>query len=109
VKKKGQVFIRFWGQQPLVPLPLLGPPFFQIIIFLSTALSTRMTVISLHMQWPLTSQSPGSFLKENKRTRERSPGKKAPQERKKSFEFVDFLTGGQVCEKVAQNKAQPVF
>jgi hypothetical protein len=31
---------------------------------LSTTLSTRMTGISLHMQWPLTSQLHGSFLKE---------------------------------------------
>jgi hypothetical protein len=32
---------------------------------LSTALSTWMTGISLHMQWPLTSQLHGSILKEN--------------------------------------------
>jgi hypothetical protein len=29
----------------------------------STTLFTRMTGISLHVQWPLTSQSHGSFLK----------------------------------------------
>jgi hypothetical protein len=32
---------------------------------LSTSLLTGMTGISLHVQWPLTSQSHGSFLKEN--------------------------------------------
>jgi hypothetical protein len=42
-----------------------SPPFFQIILFLSTTLLTGMPGISLHMQWPLTSQSHGSFLKEN--------------------------------------------
>jgi hypothetical protein len=31
---------------------------------LSTNLLTGMTGISLHMQWPLTSQSHGSFIKE---------------------------------------------
>jgi hypothetical protein len=39
-------------QQPLVPLLLLGPPFFLIILFGSTTLLTGMTGISLHMQWP---------------------------------------------------------
>jgi hypothetical protein len=39
--------------------------FFWINIILSTTRLTRMTGISLHMQWPLTSQSRGSFLKEN--------------------------------------------
>jgi hypothetical protein len=46
----------FLGQRPLVPLLLLGPPFFPIILFWSTTLVTRMTGNSLHMQWPLTSQ-----------------------------------------------------
>jgi hypothetical protein len=55
----------FGGQQPLVLLPLLDPPFFPIIIFLSTALPTGMTGISLHMRWPLTSKVHGSILKEN--------------------------------------------
>jgi hypothetical protein len=41
------------AQRPLVPLLLLGPPFFQIILF-------GMTGISLHTQWPLTFQSHGS-------------------------------------------------
>jgi hypothetical protein len=44
------------GQRPLVPLLLLGPPFFPIILFGSTTLLTGMTGISLHMQWPLASQ-----------------------------------------------------
>jgi hypothetical protein len=48
------------GQQPLVPLLLLRPPFFLIILFGSTTLLTRMTGNSLHMQWPLTSQLHGS-------------------------------------------------
>jgi hypothetical protein len=47
-------------QQPLVPLLLLGSPFFPIILFGSTTLLIRMTGISLHMQWPLTSQPLGS-------------------------------------------------
>jgi hypothetical protein len=57
----------FWGggQRPLVPLLLHGPPFFLMILFLSTTLLTGMTCISLHMRWPLTLQSHGSFLKEN--------------------------------------------
>jgi hypothetical protein len=49
----------FWGgggQRPLVPLLLLGPPFFVRLFFLgSTTLLTGMTGISLHMQLPLTS------------------------------------------------------
>jgi hypothetical protein len=44
----------FW-----VPLRLLGPPFFPIILFGSTTLLTGKTGISLHMQWPLTSQLHG--------------------------------------------------
>jgi hypothetical protein len=55
----------FFGQLPLVPLLLLGPQFFPIILFLSTTLSTGMTSISLHMQWPLTSQLHRSILNEN--------------------------------------------
>jgi hypothetical protein len=47
----------FVGQWPLVPLLLLGPPFFPIILFGSTTLLTGMTGTSLHRQWPLTSQS----------------------------------------------------
>jgi hypothetical protein len=46
-------------------LLLLGPPFILIFLFLSATLLTEMTGISLHMQWTLTSQSLGSFLKEN--------------------------------------------
>jgi hypothetical protein len=52
----------FWVQQSLVPLLLLGPPFFPIILFGYKTLLTGMTGISLHMQWPLTSQSHGSLL-----------------------------------------------
>jgi hypothetical protein len=44
---------------------LLGPPFFPIILSLSTTLLTGMTGISVHMQWPLTLQLHGSFLKQN--------------------------------------------
>jgi hypothetical protein len=47
-------------QQPLVPLLLLGPPFFPIILFGSTTLLTVMTDNYLHMQWPLTSRLHGS-------------------------------------------------
>jgi hypothetical protein len=43
-----------------VPLLLLGPPFFLIILFGSTTLLTGMTGISFYMQWPLTSQSHSS-------------------------------------------------
>jgi hypothetical protein len=43
-----------------VPLFLLGPPFFPIVLFGSTTLLTGMTCNSLHMQWPLTSQFHGS-------------------------------------------------
>jgi hypothetical protein len=39
-----------------VPPLLLGRPFFPIILFLSTTLLTGTTGISLHVQWPLTSQ-----------------------------------------------------
>jgi hypothetical protein len=58
------IFI-FLGQRPLVPLRLLRPQLFPIILFLSTTLLTGMSGISLNMQWPLTSQSHGCFLKEN--------------------------------------------
>jgi hypothetical protein len=40
-----------------------SPPSFPMILFLSTTLLTGMTVISLHMHWPLTSQSHGSGRK----------------------------------------------
>jgi hypothetical protein len=58
-------FVFFFGQRHLVPLLLFGPPFFLIIFFLSTTLLTGMTGISLQMQWPLTSQFHGIFLKES--------------------------------------------
>jgi hypothetical protein len=50
----------FWGQRSLVPLLLLGPPFYPNILFGSTTLLIRMTSNYLHMQWPLTSQLHGS-------------------------------------------------
>jgi hypothetical protein len=53
-----QVFLG-GGQRPLVPLLLLGPSIFPIILFLSTTLLNGMAGISLHMQSPLTSQSHG--------------------------------------------------
>jgi hypothetical protein len=55
----------FFGQRPLVPLLLLSPPFFPNYYFLVHHPATGMISISLHMQWPLTSQLHGSFLKEN--------------------------------------------
>jgi hypothetical protein len=54
------IILFFWGQRPHVPLLLLGPPFLPIILFGSTTLLSGMTGISLHMQWPLTSQLHGS-------------------------------------------------
>jgi hypothetical protein len=53
-------FLGGGGQSPLVSLLLLFlllPPFFPIIIF---CVHHLVTSISLHMQWPLTSQSHGS-------------------------------------------------
>jgi hypothetical protein len=47
-------FLLFFGQQPLELFLLLGPPFFPIILFMSNALLTGVTGISLHLQWPLT-------------------------------------------------------
>jgi hypothetical protein len=44
-----------------VPLLLLGIPFFPIILFESPTLLTGITGISLHMQWPLTSQLHGAY------------------------------------------------
>jgi hypothetical protein len=44
------VLFCFLGQRPPVPLLLLGPPFFPIILFGSTTLLTGMTNSSLHMQ-----------------------------------------------------------
>jgi hypothetical protein len=41
-----------FGQRPLVPLLLLCPPFFPIILFVSTTLLTGMTGNSLHIQCP---------------------------------------------------------
>jgi hypothetical protein len=53
--------VKLYVVKPLVPLVLLGPPFFPIILFLSSTLLTGMTINSLRMQWPLTSQSHGSI------------------------------------------------
>jgi hypothetical protein len=39
----------FWGKRPLVPLLLLGLPFFSDYSFRSTTLLTGMTGISLHI------------------------------------------------------------
>jgi hypothetical protein len=47
---KSNYHFLFLGQRPLVPLHLLGPPYFPIIIFLPTTLLTRMTGISMHVQ-----------------------------------------------------------
>jgi hypothetical protein len=52
----------FWGSTPLL---LLGPTFFSDYSFCVRNPLTGMTGSSLHMQWPLTSQLQGSFLKEN--------------------------------------------
>jgi hypothetical protein len=55
--------------RPVAPCASPPPPrpsIFLIILFLSTTLLKGMTSISFHKQWPLTSQSRGSFLKENK-------------------------------------------
>jgi hypothetical protein len=45
----------FFGQRPLVPLLLLGLPFFSNYSFWSTTLLTGMTSISLHMQCAMAS------------------------------------------------------
>jgi hypothetical protein len=55
----------FFGQRPLVPLLLFGPPFFPIILFGSTTLLTGMTGNPLLMRWPLTSQSVENQVEEN--------------------------------------------
>jgi hypothetical protein len=55
----------FFGSATPCASPPPWPSLFPIILFLSTTLLTGMTCISLHMQWPLTSQSHGSLLKEN--------------------------------------------
>jgi hypothetical protein len=45
---------------PCASPPQLPSIFFQLFFFGSTTLLTGMTSISLHMQWPLTSQLHGS-------------------------------------------------
>jgi hypothetical protein len=57
-KKRNKVFV--FGQPLLVPLLLLGPPVFPIILFGSTTLLARMTGNCSCMQWPLTSQLRGT-------------------------------------------------
>jgi hypothetical protein len=57
-----------WGWGPVAPCA--SPPpwpsiFSNYSFFLSTPLLTVTCGISLHVQWPLTSQWHGSFLKEN--------------------------------------------
>jgi hypothetical protein len=58
-----------WTQvNKLNPEPCASPPRpsnFSNYSLLSTTLSTKMTGISLHMQWSWTSQSLGSIFKEN--------------------------------------------
>jgi hypothetical protein len=48
----------FGGQRPLVPLLQHGPPFYPIILFVST---TILTGVSLYIRWPLTSQVHGGY------------------------------------------------
>jgi hypothetical protein len=50
----------FCVSDPFVPLPFFSDYSFRVHQSL-----TRMTGNYLHMQWPLTSQLHGSFLKEN--------------------------------------------
>jgi hypothetical protein len=45
---------RIIGKRLVPVLLLLGTPIFTIILFVLTILLTRMTGISLHLQWPLT-------------------------------------------------------
>jgi hypothetical protein len=52
-----------WGSATLCDSPPPWHNIFSIILFLSTTLLTRMIGISLHVQWPLTSHSHGSYLK----------------------------------------------
>jgi hypothetical protein len=59
--KLGSFFGGGLGSATPCASPLPWPSSFLIILFLSTTLLTRMTSISLHKQWPLTSQSHGSF------------------------------------------------
>jgi hypothetical protein len=53
------IYIYIWSPTPCASPPP-RPSIFPIILFGSTTLLTRMTDNSLHMQWPLTSQSHGS-------------------------------------------------
>jgi hypothetical protein len=62
-KVRLRIKVRFMINVIFVPLLLLGPPIFPINLFLSATLLTVMTGISLHMQWPLISQSHSLLLK----------------------------------------------
>jgi hypothetical protein len=59
------LLIVFDGMKQVSPCASSSPAlhFFQIVLIVSTILSTGMTSISLCMQWPLISQQHGSFLK----------------------------------------------
>jgi hypothetical protein len=52
-----------WGSATLCASPPPWHNIFSIILFLFTTLFTGMIGISLHVQWPLTSHSHGSYLK----------------------------------------------
>jgi hypothetical protein len=52
--------LMFFGSATPCASPPPRPSIFPIILFLSTTLATGMTGISLHMQWPMISQSHGS-------------------------------------------------
>jgi hypothetical protein len=58
-------YIHFWVSVTPCAFPLPRPSISSDYSFLVDHPVTRMTGISLHMQWPLTSQSHGSILKEN--------------------------------------------
>jgi hypothetical protein len=53
----------FGGSATTCASPPPWPSIFSIIHFGSTALLTRMTGISLHMQWPLTSHKNTKFIR----------------------------------------------
>jgi hypothetical protein len=52
----------FWVSDPLCLSYSSALRFFRLFLFGSTTLLTGMTGISLHMQWPLTSQLHGSVF-----------------------------------------------
>jgi hypothetical protein len=61
VLKTNVAIVFFSVSDPLCLSSSLALHFFPIILFWSTTLLTGMTGISLHLQWPLTSQSHGSL------------------------------------------------